>query len=311
MSEASSAHRTLGASAARNLANTTKTPPQWIGVTPRWLVSLLPWTPVAAGTDRVNPVKATGEAGISIECSPSDSADLPSALVDYEDQPREYTLRTVTTTIDVQTRISDLYRSPMDQVREQLSVLIEMMKERQERELINNANYGLLNSVAPSMRVSTRGGAPTPDDLDELITKVWKEPAFFLAHPRAIAAFGRECTYRGVPPATVTLFGSPFITWRGIPIIPSDKLDVSGGKDGGATSILLLRTGEKKRGVVGLFQPGLPGEVSPSLSIRLMGINQRGAASYLVSLYCSAAGLTDDARGVRENVQVGNYHEYK
>jgi Phage capsid-like protein len=311
MPEASSAHRTLGAAAARNLANTTKTPPQWVGVTPRWLVNLLPWTPVEAGTYRVNKVK-DGETEISIECSPSDGAELPGAFIDYEDQPREYTLSTVTTTIEVQTRISDLYRSPMDQVREQLGVLVDMMKERQETELVNNASYGLLNNVAPSMKIATRSGAPTPDDLDELITKVWKEPAFFLAHPRAIAAFGRECTLRGVPPATVSLFGSPFITWRGIPIIPSDKLRVSDGKAGhGKTNILLLRTGEKKRGVVGLFQPGLPGEVSPSLSIRFMGINQRGAAAYLVSLYCSAAVLTDDALGVLEGVEVGNYHEYK
>jgi hypothetical protein len=298
---------TLGAQSARQLANTTKTAPQWGGVTPRWLVSLLPWTPVEAGTYRVNKVREGGEAGIAIECSPQDGAELPEAVIDYDDNPREYTLSTVTTTIEVQTRISDLYRSPMDQVREQLAVLIEMVKERQEHELVNNANYGLLSSVAPSMHVSTRAGSPTPDDLDELIAKVWKEPAFFLAHPRAIAAFGRECTRRGVPPPTVTLFGSPFVTWRGIPIIPSDKLKVGEGK----TSILLLRTGERKRGVVGLFQPGLPGEVSPSLTIRLMGINQRGAASYLVSLYCSAAVLTEDALGVLENVEVGNYHEYK
>src|SRR6187549_1645775 len=165
---------TLGADAARQLANTTKTPPQWIGVTPRWLVSLLPWTPLEAGTYRVNKVIDDGEKRISIECSPSDSDELPRANVDYEEAPREYTLSTVTTTIDVQTRISDLYRSPMDQVREQLGVLIEMVKERQENELINNVNYGLLNNVAPSMRVKTRGGAPTPDDLDELISKVWK-----------------------------------------------------------------------------------------------------------------------------------------
>ncbi|WP_394843303.1 hypothetical protein LZC95_40420 [Pendulispora brunnea] len=298
---------TLGAQSARQLANTTKTPPQWVGVTPRWLVSLLPWTPVEAGTYRVNKVKEGGEQGIGIECSPSDSDELPSALVDYEEQPREYTLSTVTTTIEVQTRISDLYRSPMDQVREQLGVLIEMVKERQEGELINNPNYGLLNSVAPHMRVGTRAGAPTPDDLDELIAKVWKEPAFFLAHPRAIAAFGRECTKRGVPPPTVSMFGSPFLTWRGIPLVPTDKLGIDGNK----TNILLLRTGEKKRGVVGLFQPGLPGEVSPSLSVRLTRINQRGAASYLVSLYCSAAVLTEDALGVLENVEVDRYHEYK
>jgi len=298
---------TLGAQAARQLANTTKTPPQWVGVTPRWLVSLLPWTPVEAGTYRVNKVKEGGEQGIGIECSPSDADNLPTALVDYEEMPREYTLSTVTTTIEVQTRISDLYRSPMDQVREQLGVLIEMVKERQEGELINNPNYGLLHSAVPSMRVSTRGGAPTPDDLDELIAKVWKEPAFFLAHPRAIAAFGRECTKRGVPPPTVSMFGSPFLTWRGIPLVPTDKLGVDGNK----TNILLLRTGEKKRGVVGLFQPGLPGEVSPSLSVRLTHINPRGAASYLVSLYCSAAVLTDDALGVLENVEVDRYHEYK
>jgi hypothetical protein len=300
-------HQTLGAQAARQLANTTKTPPQWVGVTPRWLVSLLPWTPVEAGTYRVNKVKEGGEKGIGIECSPSDANDLPSAFIDYEEQPREYTLSTVTTTIEVQTRISDLYRSPMDQVREQLAVLVEMVKERQESELINNATYGLLNSVAPSMQVPTRTGAPTPDDLDELISRVWKEPAFFLAHPRAVAAFGRECTRRGVPPATITMFGSSFLTWRGIPIIPSDKLTIEGGK----TNILLLRTGEKKRGVVGLFQPGIPGEVSPSLSVRLMGINARGAASYLLSLYCSAAVLTDDAIGALQNVEVGKYHDLK
>jgi Phage capsid-like protein len=299
--------QTLGAQGARQLANTTKTPPQWIGVTPRWLVSLLPWAPVEAGTYRVNKVKEGGGQGIGIECSPDDADELPTASVDYEEQPREYTLSTVTTTLEVQTRISDLYRSPMDQVREQLAVLIEMVKERQESELINNVNYGLLNSVAPSMQVSTRSGAPTPDDLDELIARVWKEPAFFLAHPRAIAAFGRECTRRGVPPPTITMFGSPFLTWRGIPLIPTDKLKVEGEH----TNILLLRTGEKKRGVVGLFQPGLPGEAAPSLSVRLMGINQRGAASYLVSLYCSAAVLTDDAIGVLQNVNVGNYHEYR
>src|SRR3954447_4428209 len=100
---------TLGAQGARQLANTTKTPPQWIGVTPRWLVSLLPWTPVEAGTYRVNKVKEADESEISIQCSPTDGDEIPKAYVDYEEQPRECTLSTVTTTIDVQTRISDLY----------------------------------------------------------------------------------------------------------------------------------------------------------------------------------------------------------
>ena len=295
--------RMLGERAARQLSNTTKTPPYWVGSTPRWLVQLLPWTPVEAGVYRVN---RAINAGFAVECSPDDTAPLPVALIDYADKPREYTLSSVTTTVEVHTRISDLFRSPYDQVKEQLTLAVERVKEKQEDELINNGSYGLLNSVHDTMKVKPRGTAPTPDDLDELIARVWKEPAFFLAHPRAIAAFGRECTRRGVPPPTVTLFGTPMLTWRGLPLVPCDKLHVSGKK----TDILLMRTGEKKRGVVGLFQPGIPGEISPSLSVRFMGINNVGAAQYMISLYCSSAVLVEDAIGCLEGIEVDRYHDY-
>src|SRR5579863_4266042 len=295
---------TLAERPARQLSNTTKTPPQWRGATPRWLVQMLPWTPVEAGVYRVN--QALDEK-FALKCSPEQGEDLPVGFSDYEPSPREYVLTSVTTTIEVETRISDLFRSPMDQVKEQLTLAVEKLKERQESEMVLNKSYGLLNNVDPDMRIKTRTGPPTPDDLDELISTVWKEPAFFLAHPKAIAAFGRECTRRGVPPPTATLFGSPFITWRGLPLIPSDKLYID---ENGKTNILLLRTGEKKQGVVGLFQPGIPGEVAPSLSVRFMGINRKAVASYLISLYCSAAVLTHDALGVLEGVEVGKYHQY-
>jgi hypothetical protein len=303
--------RTLSESAARQLANATKTRAQWGGISPRWLVNFLSWTPVEAGIYRLNKVKDTTDDATDVECSPrrDRDTDLPETFVDYEVAPREYFLNAVTTVLDVQTRVSDLYSHPFDQIQEQLRLLIEKVKERQEGELINNKEYGILSNAAPSQRIKTRKGPPTPDDLDELIAKVWKEPSFFLAHPRAIAAFGRECTRRGVPPPTVTLFGSPFLTWRGIPLVPSDKVTI-GGKGGGKTNILLMRTGEKKQGVIGLFQPGVPGEVSPSLSVRFMGINRKAIASYLISLYCSSAVLTDDALGVLEDVEIGRYHEY-
>lgn len=310
MAETNENRLTLGEQAARQLANTTKTAPQWSGITPRWLVSLLPWTPVEAGTFRVNRVKdGASEAGV--ECSPDEKKDLPETFVDYAVPAKEFTLNAVTTVLDVQTRVSDLFSHPHDQIREQLRLTIEKVKEKQEAELVNNKEYGLLAQVPASQRIKTRKGPPTPDDLDELLAKVWKEPSFLLAHPRAIAAFGRECTRRGVPPPTATVFGSPFLTWRGVPLIPSDKLHVKDdGKKGGKTNILLLRTGEKKQGVIGLFQPGVPGEVTPSLSVRFMGINRRAIASYLVSLYCSAAVLTDDAIATLEDVEVGHYHEY-
>ena len=307
MPEKAEVRHTLSEQQARQLANVTKTVPMMEAITPRWLVSFLSWVPVEAGTYRVNKVKVTRPGTRTIECSPDEEIDLPEIYVDYEEKPREYTLNAVTTVLDVQTRISDLYRSPHDQIREQLRLMIEKVKERQENELVNNTEYGLINNVASEFKIKTRKGAPTPDDLDELIARVWKEPCFFLAHPRAIAAFGRECTRRGVPPPTVNLFGSQFVTWRGIPLVPSDKLAIKGEK----TSILLLRTGEKRQGVIGLFQPGLPGEVSPSLSVRFMGINHKAIASYLISLYRSIAVLTEDAIGVLENVNVDQYHEYK
>jgi hypothetical protein len=297
-------NRALGDGAARQLANATKTVPQFGIITPRWLVKALQWVPVEAGVYRVNQVKNAG--GVTVDCSARDERELPETYVDYEENPREYLLCAVTTVVDVHTRISDLYSSPHNQIAQQLRLTIEAVKERQENELVNGPEYGLLNNVDSAQKIATRDGAPTPDDLDGLIAKVWKEPGFFLAHPDAIAAFGREATRRGVPPATVNLYGSPFLTWRGIPLIPSDKLKVTGGK----TNILLLRTGDARQGVVGLYQPNLPGEQSPGLSVRFMGIDRKGIASYLIALYCSLAVLTPDALGVLENVDVTKYHDY-
>jgi hypothetical protein len=291
--------------AARPLAIATRTVPQMSSITPRWLTHLLNWIPVESGIYRVNKVKDANS--VTVDCSNRDERELPQTFVDYIPNPREYMLSAVNTVLDVHTRVSDLYSKPYNQTAEQLRLTIETVKERQESELINNKEYGLLSSTVPSQRIKTRTGAPTPDDMDELITKVWKEPGFFLLHPLTIAAFGRECTRRGVPPPTVSLFGSQFITWRGIPLIPSDKVNIEDGK----SKILLIRTGESRQGVVGLYQPNLPGEQSPGLSVRFMGINHKAIASYLVSLYCSLAVLTDDAIAVLEDVEIGKYHEYK
>ncbi|MBF4989153.1 MULTISPECIES: family 2A encapsulin nanocompartment shell protein [unclassified Methylophilus] len=295
----------LGDVAARTLANATKSVPMLSTISPRWLVHLLNWVPVEAGIYRVN--KAKDPNAITVDCSNKDEKELPATFVDYEEWGREYVLNAVNTVVDVHTRVSDLYSSPHNQIKEQLRLTIEVVKERQESELINNKEYGLLNNVAKSQTVKTRNGFPTPDDLDELLTKVWKEPAFFLAHPKAIAAFGRECTRRGVPPPTVSLFGSQFLTWRGIPLIPSDKLPIVNGK----SKILLLRVGESKQGVIGLYQPNLPGQQTMGLSVRFMGINHKAIASYLVSLYCSLAVLTEDAIAVLEDVGVDHYYDYK
>ncbi|GHV45402.1 hypothetical protein AGMMS49546_31080 [Spirochaetia bacterium] len=304
----------LGRDAAYQLANITKTAPQFGALTPKWLARLLEFKGLEAGIYRVNKV-AEGDTPLDVLCSQDPKKiDIPQGYVQYVTKPREYELNSISTIINVDTKISDVYSSPYDQVKEQLNLAIESLKERQESQLVNSDDYGLLKNVADSQRISTRKGRPTPDDLDELITKVWKDPSFFLAHPRAVAAFERECTRRGVPPVTVNIAGGNFIAWRGIPIIPTDKLFVDGLKvpkgPTGKTNILLVRTGEAKRGVIGLFQAGLPGEQSRGLSVRFRGIDDNGIASYLLSLYCSAAILADDALAVLEDVEVGDYYDY-
>jgi hypothetical protein len=297
----------VSAEAARNLATATVTPPQWDEITPRWLHLLLPWVDVDGGVYRVNRVKQNSE-GVTVDLLTVDDGEpeLPTDFIDYEQDPREYHLSTIQTVLRTHTRITDLYSNAIDQLREQVRLTVEAVKEREEHELVNHPKFGLLNSVNPAQRIKTRKGPPTPDDLDELISLVWKKPAFFLAHPKAVAAFGREATRRGVPPPTVTLFGSPFITWRGIPLIPSDKLPLKGGK----TSILLLRVGEKQRGVVGLQKAGVAGEIEPGLSVRYMGTNEHSIASHLVTRYFSLAKLGEDALAVLDDVSIGNYHEY-
>ena len=305
----------LGKQAAYNLADVTKTRPQYGALTPKWLTKLLEFKGLDAGIFRINRVKE-GETPLDVLCSSTKKSDIiPQGYVEYEEKPREIQLASISTIINVNTAVADIYSSPFDQVKEQLELAIESLRERQESQLINNDDYGLLKNVPDSQRIQSRTGAPTPDDLDELITKVWKEPSFFLAHPRAIAAFERECTKRGVPPVTANIAGGTFICWRGIPIIPTDKLLVDGLKNpksqSGKTNILLIRTGEAKRGVIGLYQRNLKNEQSRGLAVRFRGIDDKGVASYLLSLYCSAAILADDAIAVLEDVEVGEYYDYE
>ena len=305
----------LGKKAAYNLADVNKTRPQYGALTPKWLTKVLEFKGLDSGIFRINKVKE-GETPLDVLCSVEKKSDIiPQGFVQYEEEPREQQLASISTIINVDTAVADVYSSPYDQIKEQLDLAVESLRERQESQLINNDDYGLLKNVPDSQRIQTRNGAPTPDDLDELITKVWKEPSFFLAHPRAIAAFERECTKRGVPPVTANIAGGTFILWRGIPIIPTDKLLVDGLKNPkskrGKTNILLVRTGEAKRGVIGLYQRNLKNEQARGLSVRFRGIDDKGVASYLHSLYCSAAILSDDAIAVLEDVEVGEYYDYE
>src|SRR5271156_48204 len=147
MTSAQNESQALGDLAARQLANATKTVPQLATITPRWLTHLLQWVPVEAGIYRLNQVK-NPEAVTATCTAREDESQLPTTFVPYEEEPREYYLNAVSTVLEVHTRISDLYSSPHDQIKEQLRLTIETIKELQESQLINNPDYGLLANVA-------------------------------------------------------------------------------------------------------------------------------------------------------------------
>jgi CRP-like cAMP-binding protein len=241
-----------------------------------------------------------GEAEIAMSAGHTGEYELPGAFVDYELNPREYELSLAQTVLRVHTRVADLYNQPMNQTEQQLRLTIEALRERQESELINNREFGLLHNAAFNQRIQPHSGPPTPDDLDELLCRR-RGSRFFLAHPRTIAAIGRELNSRGLYPDHVDVGGQQVPAWRGVPILPCNKIPIT--KEN-TSSILVMRTGEDNQGVIGLNQTGLPDEFEPGVSVRFMGIDEKAIISYLVTTYYSAAVLVPDALGVLENVQI-------
>ncbi|MCT9933633.1 family 2B encapsulin nanocompartment shell protein [Planotetraspora sp. A-T 1434] len=310
----------LGTAAARNLATTVKSLPQMREITSRHLLRVLPWVEVTGGTYRLNrrlnyrsgwglrraeagaptPQNKYGEAAIELAAGHVGEVTLPGTFVDYELEPREYELSVAQTILRVHTRVGDMYSEPMDQIEQQLRLTIEALRERQEHELVNNRDFGLLHNADPRQRIRSRTGWPTPDDLDELLCRRRKSHCF-VAHPRAIAAFARQCNRRGIYPDTVEAGGSRVTAWRGVPILPCDKIPISGQ---GLSSVIVMRIGEEDQGVIGLRRTGLPDEYQPGLSVRLTGVDDKAIASYLLTTYYSAAVLVPDALGILEGVDV-------
>ncbi|WP_375754958.1 family 2B encapsulin nanocompartment shell protein [Corallococcus exercitus] len=247
------------------------------------------------------PQDKAGQAAIPLTAGHHGEPVIAGGFVDYELKPREYELSVAQTILRVHTRVADVFNDPMNQTAEQLRLTIEALKERKEWELINNPEFGLLHNADLKQRINTRSGPPTPDDMDELVSRR-RKTRYFLAHPRAIAAFGRECNKRGLYPTVVDVDGRKFQAWRGVPILPCDKLPISREN---TTAIIAMRTGQDDQGVVGLHNAGIPDEVEPSLTVKRMAVNDQAITNYLVSTYYSAAVLVPDALGVLENVALG------
>ena len=306
MADTAAAHRSLGDKAAFQLANVTKTPPQYGAITPRWLVRLLDWKPLEAGTLRVN--RVVDDDSVEVVCESEEENDASGivrqlrgeaarvhaeldlvrpARLDEDLRPVQQSVRPDPGAAPADDRIGQgAAGERADQQRR-----VRAAQERARRAAHQDA-HGPADPGRP--RRAARQGLE-----------------------RAVVLPGAPARDRGLRArvhASRRSAGDGHDVRRAVPHLArraarSDRQAARGG--GRRPAILLLRVGEKKQGVIGMYQPGLPGEQTPGLSVRFMGIDQSSVASYLVALYCSAAVLTDDAIAALDGVDVGSYHEYK
>ena len=313
MTAKGSAQHTLGEAAAFQLANVTKTAPQYGAITPRWLVRLLDWKPVEAGTLRLN--RVVDDKSVEVVCEPKQEschsgglrglrgeASRVHAELDLERpagrhqgvRPVQQPLRSGRRAAQADDR--DGQGAPGGRTHQQQRLRAAAQRPR------------LPAHQDAQGRAYTRRPRRTPEQgLEGTLVLPRASPGHRRLWPRVHASRRPATDHHPLrhPDADVAR-RAPGSHQQA----PGGWPDQSHG-GGGSTSILLLRVGEKKQGVIGLYQPGLPGEQTPGLSVRFMGLDQRSIASYLVALYCSAAVLVDDAIASLDGVEVGTYHDYK
>jgi hypothetical protein len=318
---------------AQVLASGAKSKPYWAGRTPRWILRFLlhheGYVAVDGGSLRINQVTEpyldvrTSVKGaedmlprenLQFQHSHAEGTPLQASYALYDVNPKQVFLKPIQKVVKIHMRAPTLFSTHHDQLREQIDLAAEYIYEEEENLFFSHPDYGILDNIHPRYQMTVKG-PPTPDVLDELLSRVWKEPDMFLMHPEALQTFRAEANARSLTLENVERCGGvPFTSWRGIPIFPSNKLFLreKPGKEKAAgngqfeamdrvpgestTQVLLMRIGERKQGVVGLYAAKNPGsEQYPLISVDLMNISDDSVASYLLTTYVAAAILTPDA----------------
>ena len=225
----------------------------------------------------------------------------PDNYPNFIENSTENQLDIIQATITLNTKNNDENYS--QQLDEQLEIVAKKMEDREEWEIINNKKYGLLNNISAAMSCDAQLKPLTPDNFDDLLSLVWNKPSFFLANPKAIAVFAKECTHNSIVLETVEMFGASFITWRGVPIIPSNNMVVNNNSGIQSTSILLMRIGEKEKGVVGLYKGNSNLYKTSNLTIEpIVDANEDIISKYKITRHFSVFILALDAIAVLRNV---------
>lgn len=332
----------LVSDAARQLSSSTKSPPIWSPRTPRWTLECLracAMLEVEGGVYQVNKVVDDQQRSVVYRKTPldvpsstlrtsysqPDGAPVKASIGLYEVAPRNIALQTIQSAVRIPNRVPALFSDNYDQFHMQIRVVAEFVYETMENLVFNHPDYGLLNNVEPHMQF-TVDGAPTPDVLDELLALAWRRPDCFCMHPETLAEFRKRANAQSLYLEEVEIFGSPFTAWRGLPIVPTNKLwlieknpvpsnerwqirekNAKKGKTQAneavrrtpgqaTTSVLLMRLGLQKQGVVCLCPKGLDANAQfPYMTVEFMGLSDGAVANYMLSVHTAMAVLSSGA----------------
>jgi len=332
----------LVSDAASQLSSSTKSTPIWSPRTPRWTLECLracAMLEVEGGVYQVNMV-VDDEQGSAVQ--PKAPLDLPSSTLrasysqadgtqvktsvgPYRVDPRKVALQTIQSIVRIPNRVPALFSDNYDQVQTQLRITAEFIYETMENLIFNHQDYGLMHNVDQRMQFKVDGG-PTPDVLDDLLGLAWRRSDCFCMHPETLAEFRKRANSQSLNLEEVEIFGSPFTAWRGLPIVPTNKLWLlaknpvpsnerwqvtekepkkSETKTKGSrrrtpgeatTSVLLMRLGLEKQGIVCLCPKGLEVNAQfPYIKVEFMGLSDGAVASYVMSTHTAMAVLSSGA----------------
>lgn len=273
---------------AKQLADVNKTEPIWENSTPRWLLQMLDKKGIENTSFRINKVNSINN--VTVDGHEYESIVQDSVQLNH--QPVEIDIVPIETLIKIPSKVYDIMNYPHNQMHQQLKLTIENLYEHQERYFINNSQTGLVAYCSQNGKIKVYGTSITPDIMDELLTLVWIKPTFYLMHPSTLTDFCKSCNSRGLNTGSMELFGYQFVTWRGLPIITSDKIQYEKGKQ---THVFLIRTGVSDSGVVQLYNMAPTKSGHAGIFTETSMTDNVGTVNTRVTLYTNIAVLSDDA----------------
>lgn len=272
---------------AKQLAEIHKTEPIWEESTPKWLLQILEKKGIENTTFRINKVNSINKVIIDDH----EYGLICQDNVEFHHQPSEIEIVPIETLVKIPSRIYDAMNWPHSQMSNQIRLTVENIYEHQERYLITNPHTGLITYCGKNGRLKEYDTRITPDILDDLLGKVWNKPTFYLMHPNTLSEFCKACNAQGLNTGNIELFGYQFVSWRGLPIIVSDKIPTENSH----SYVFLIRTGVKDSGVIQLYNLTPTKSGHPGIFIETLNTDNFGTVNTRVTLYTNVAVLSNEA----------------